>query len=91
MGHVHVQVGDLDTADAFFRGDLGLTRSFDGPGGAWYGWNGYHHHLAGNVWNSRGAGPRDPAMAGLAEVVVSDPGRAGRHAADPWGTAFRFV
>jgi hypothetical protein len=30
-------------------------------------------------------------MAGLAEVVVSDPGRAGRHAADPWGTAFRFV
>lgn len=91
VGHVHMQVGDLDTADAFFRGDLGLTRSFDGPGGAWYGWNGYHHHLAGNVWNSRGAGPRDPAMAGLAEVVVSDPGRAGRHAADPWGTAFRFV
>ena len=35
---------------------------------------GYHHHIAGNVWNSRGAGPRQPGEAGLAafEIVARD-------------------
>ncbi|MCZ0960059.1 VOC family protein [Paracoccus benzoatiresistens] len=91
IGHVHLQVGDLDRAHDFLAGDLALTRTFDGQGGAWYGWNGYHHHLAGNVWNSRGAGPRDAGMAGLAEVVIADPRRAGQAIGDPWGTRFRFV
>lgn len=91
VGHVHLQVGDLDRAEDFFAGDLALTRTFDGPGGVWYGWNGYHHHLAGNVWNSRGAGPRDRDMTGLAEVAIKDPARAGQAIADPWGTRFSFV
>lgn len=91
VGHVHLQVGDLDRADEFFAGDLGLARTFDAAGGAWYGWNGYHHHLAGNTWNSLGAGMRGPATAGLAEVVIHDPRRAGETVADPWGTPFRFV
>lgn len=91
IGHVHLQVGDLDRADAFFRGDLGLTRTFDGPGGAWYGWDGYHHHLAGNVWNSRGAGMRDPQMTGLAEIVLDAPDHAGRVPRDPWGTVFSAI
>ncbi|MBO9456342.1 VOC family protein [Paracoccus sp. R12_1] len=91
VGHVHLQVGDLDRADDFFRNDLGLARTFDAPGGAWYGWNGYHHHLAGNVWNSRGAGPRDPNMTGLAEVIVKHHPRAGSMTQDPWGTHFRFI
>ncbi|WP_243698636.1 VOC family protein [Paracoccus alkanivorans] len=91
VGHVHLQVGDLVPADEFFREALGMTRTFEGPGGVWYGWNGYHHHLAGNVWNSRGAGPRDPRMTGLAEVVVNDPARAGEIITDPWGTRFRMV
>ncbi|WP_295046325.1 VOC family protein [uncultured Paracoccus sp.] len=91
VGHVHMQVGDLDRAEGFFAGDLGLTRTFDGHGGAWYGWNGYHHHLAGNVWNSRGAGLRDAGMAGLAAVTIQDPARSGQAMADPWGTEFRFV
>jgi len=91
IGHVHLQVGELDTADDFFRGELGLTRSFDAPGGAWYGWNGYHHHLAGNIWNSRGAGPRDPNMTGLAEIVVNSPDASGQILQDPWGTRFRMI
>ncbi|RNF33652.1 VOC family protein [Paracoccus methylarcula] len=91
VGHVHLQVGDLVPADEFFRETMGLTRTFEGPGGVWYGWNGYHHHLAGNVWNSRGAGPRDPKMTGLTELVVNDPERAGETVTDPWGTLFRMV
>lgn len=91
VGHVHLQVGDLDRADGFFAGDLGLTRTFDGPGGAWYGWDRYHHQLAGNVWNSQGAGRREAGTTGLAEIAVDDPGRSGTTMADPWGTPFRFV
>ncbi|SNR34728.1 VOC family protein [Paracoccus sediminis] len=91
VGHVHLQVGDLDRADGFFAGDLGLTRTFDGPGGAWYGWDGYHHQLAGNVWNSQGAGRREADTTGLAEIAVNDPGRSDTTMADPWGTPFRFV
>ena len=95
LGHVHLQVGDLGLADDFFAGDLALTRTFDAQGGAWYGWNGYHHHLAGNIWNSRGAGPRSPDATGLAEIVLTaDPGAAlplgATEAVDPWGTRLRL-
>ncbi|MFN3273860.1 MAG: VOC family protein [Paracoccus sp. (in: a-proteobacteria)] len=88
IGHVHLQVGDLAQADSFLTGPLGLTRSFDVPGGAWYGWNGYHHHIAGNVWHSPGAGPREAAMTGLAHVALHAPDRAGEVLTDPWGTRF---
>lgn len=91
VGHVHLQVGDLAQAHDFLAGDLGLTRTFDAPGGAWYGWNGYHHHFAGNVWNSRGAGRREPGTTGLADIAIADPGRSGTSLTDPWGTSFRFV
>jgi catechol 2,3-dioxygenase len=35
----------------------------------------YHHHLAGNVWHSRGATMRDPNRAGLSwfAVAANDP------------------
>lgn len=91
VGHVHLQVGDLAEAHDFFAGALGLTRTADAPGAAWYGWNGYHHHLAGNIWNSSGAGPRDPEMAGLSEIVLADPARSGLVLTDPWGTRISFV
>lgn len=91
VGHVHLQVGDLRQADGFFQDELGLDLQFQASGGGWYGWNGYHHHLAGNIWNSRNAGPRPQGMAGLAEVVIADPARAGHQITDPWGTRFRFA
>lgn len=91
IGHVHLQVGDLQQADDFFTAALKLTRTFDAPGGGWYGWNGYHHHIAGNMWNSQGAGPRDPHMAGLAEIVLNDPQQAGQEVLDPWGIRFRMI
>ena len=33
---------------------------------------GYHHHMAMNVWNSRGAGPRKDTL-GLGEVLIHVP------------------
>lgn len=73
VGHVHLQVGDVDTARRFYVDVLGFERTA--------GWHdqalfvsagGYHHHMAMNVWNSRGAGPRKDTL-GLGEVLISVP------------------
>ena len=91
IGHVHLQVGAMDAADDFMQGTLGLTRTHDAPGGGWYGWNGYHHHLAANVWNSRGAGPRPDGRTGLDHVALTGfPGKSAA-VADPFGNRFEFV
>jgi catechol 2,3-dioxygenase len=75
IGHVHLQVGGTATADRFYRDILGFDVTVDYPGASFYGSGGYHHQLAGNVWNSRGAAPRPKDMAGLdtVEIIVRDP------------------
>lgn len=97
IGHVHLQVGDVAEAERFYHGVLGLDVASRYGGASFFGSGGYHHQLAGNVWYSEGAGPRDPSLAGLAEVVLrADPAErtaitartGGDHFADPWGTAF---
>lgn len=70
IGHVHLQVGDTDAADSFYRDVLGFDVTTRYPGASFYGSGGYHHQLAGNVWNSRGAGARPIGMPGLAEVEI---------------------
>jgi catechol 2,3-dioxygenase len=98
MGHVHLQVGETSGAEGFFTGTLGLDVKAHYPGAVFVSSGGYHHHLAGNVWHSRGAGPRTPST-GLAEVELrADPDAhaklsaawGGMRTADPWGTAFRL-
>ena len=74
IGHVHLQVGDTAEADRFYRDVLGLDIAARYPGASFYGGGGYHHQLAGNVWNSRRAGKRIDGMAGLdaVEILVRD-------------------
>lgn len=94
VGHVHLQVGDVPEAEAFYSGRLGFDIVTHYPGAAFYSTGGYHHHLATNVWNSRRAGVRSEGVAGLADVELlaapADHARLvaalGSHGADPWGT-----
>lgn len=74
IGHVHLQVGDTAKADRFYQDVLGFGITVDYPGASFYGSGGYHHQLAGNIWNSRGAGQRPEDIAGLdtVEVLVRD-------------------
>jgi catechol 2,3-dioxygenase len=66
IGHIHLRVGDLERAVAFYRDVIGLdlTRQMDGA--AFLSSGGYHHHVAVNIWQSAGAGQRDSTAAGLA-------------------------
>jgi len=75
VGHVHLQVGDIPLAREFYADALGFAVTMEAPGALFVSAGGYHHHLAMNVWNSRGAGPRASTL-GLGEVTITVPTRA---------------
>lgn len=77
IGHVHLQVGDIPRAEHFYRDVLGFELTCRYPGGSFFGAGGYHHQLAANTWNSRGAGPRSDRTTGLDgfEVLIRDGAR----------------
>jgi len=74
VGHVHLKVGDLETARAFYVGALGFELMLEAPGALFVAAGGYHHHMAVNTWTSAGAGPR-AAELGLGQVAITVPGR----------------
>lgn len=51
IGHVHLYVGDLDRARAFYAEALGLTPTLTYfPGALFMAAGGYHHHVGVNIW-----------------------------------------
>ena len=65
MGHVHLHVGDLERAEAFYHRALGFDKVvWSYPGALFLSAGGYHHHLGINTWSS---GP--PASAGDARLL----------------------
>lgn len=76
VGHVHLQVGDIETARKFYVDILGFDVTTDSyPGALFASAGGYHHHLGMNTWHSAGAGPR-AASLGLGELAITVPERA---------------
>jgi catechol 2,3-dioxygenase len=71
MGHVHLQVADVEESVAFYRDVLGfelmaeLFRS-----AAFLGAGGYHHHVGANVWHSRGAPTAPSGTAALRHATI---------------------
>lgn len=72
LGHVHLQVGDIDTARDFYAGALGFEITGEVGPALFVSAGGYHHHMALNVFQSRGAGPR-AASYGLGRVDIDVP------------------
>jgi len=72
VGHVHLSVGDVESAREFYVDRLGFERTIEIPGSALFvSAGGYHHHMAMNVWNSRGAGRRQRTLGlGRLDIVV---------------------
>jgi catechol 2,3-dioxygenase len=59
MGHVHLHVGNLTEAEAFYHAALGLDKVvWSYPGALFMSAGGYHHHLGTNTW---ARGPRASA------------------------------
>ncbi|CAN5691528.1 catechol 2,3-dioxygenase [soil metagenome] len=82
MGHVHLHVGDIDEAGAFFSDALGFDKMvWSYPGALFLAAGGYHHHLGTNVWAGPGARPTRADEAGLLEWTIYLPDAASVDAA----------
>jgi catechol 2,3-dioxygenase len=76
LGHVHLHVGDLQTADFFYSQGLGFEKTFEMPGSAFfYAAGGYHHHLAVNIWNGQDAPPQPDDAIGMRRFSITLPGQ----------------
>jgi catechol 2,3-dioxygenase len=71
MGHVHLQVSDLDDTVGFYRDVLGfdLMTTYGGQA-AFLAAGGYHHHVGANTWNSAGASSAPEGSASLRRATV---------------------
>lgn len=73
IGHVHLQVSDVQKAVQFYHGILGFDIVAAWQGAAFVSAGGYHHHLGLNSWSSRGAPPAPPGSSGLESFVIKVP------------------
>lgn len=92
IGHVHLKVGDAEQGAAWWTGQMGLDRVRARRGAVFLSTGGYHHHVAVNEWQSRGAGRVAVGQTGLdfvelrrAETV------APQELEDPWGLKIRLT
>ena len=76
IGHVHLQVADLDRAMGFYCGVLGfeLIQRY-GTEAAFISAGGYHHHIGLNTWESKGGKPPAPGTTGLFHTAILYPTR----------------
>ncbi len=62
IGHVHLSVGDLTEAEAFYHRALGFDKVvWSYPGALFFSAGGYHHHLGTNTWGRGGPAAEDEA------------------------------
>jgi catechol 2,3-dioxygenase len=70
MGHVHLNVGDLDASQAFYE-SLGMELMAEaGRVMRFLSWDGYHHHLGINLLEGRGASPVAGETRGLRRFEI---------------------
>jgi catechol 2,3-dioxygenase len=70
LGHMHLNVGDLDRSQAFYE-SMGMELMTQaGNVMRFLSWDGYHHHLGINLLEGRGAAPIEPDVAGVRSFEV---------------------
>ena len=76
VGHLHLHVGGIDEAIAFYSGVIGFELQANIGTAAFVSAGGYHHHLGFNVWRGQGVGPPPPHTIGLRHWTVELPADA---------------
>jgi catechol 2,3-dioxygenase len=59
IGHVHLHVGNLDDAAAFYQQALGFDETMRMQGALFLATGGYHHHLGLNTWAADAVPPAE--------------------------------
>jgi catechol 2,3-dioxygenase len=102
IGHLHLHVGDLESARAFYHRDLGFDVTvWSYPGALFLSAGGYHHHLGTNTWagpDARGPGDDEarliswdlvlPAESDVTRAIASLEGAGHAVIDDDGGTSF---
>jgi catechol 2,3-dioxygenase len=70
VGHLHLQVGDVDEALAFYRDAIGFELQARLPSAAFVSAGGYHHHLGFNTWLGEGIPALPEGTVGLRHWTV---------------------
>jgi catechol 2,3-dioxygenase len=82
LGHMHLNVSDLDSSQAFYE-SMGMDLIAEaGRVMRFMSWDGYHHHLGINLLEGRGAAKVEPDVRGLQGFEVR---RVGGAQTDPDG------
>ncbi|HEX8657309.1 MAG TPA: VOC family protein, partial [Hymenobacter sp.] len=77
IGHVHLQVTDIDKALSFYHDILGFeVMQRVGNQVAFISAGGYHHHIGLNTWHSLGGPPARKHGAGLYHTAILYSSRA---------------
>ena len=73
MGHVHLHVGDLARAEAFYNRALGFDKTaWSYPGALFFSAGRYHHHLGTNIWSPGPSARADDARLLEWELLVPE-------------------
>ncbi len=80
LGHMHLQVGDIPQAAAFYRDILGFDIVVAMPTALFVSAGGYHHHIGMNVWHSQGATQAPEDSVRLRFFTIDLPSEAARAA-----------
>jgi catechol 2,3-dioxygenase len=77
VGHVHLRVRDVDETIGFYRDTLGMGLTAQlGDQAAFLSAGGYHHHIGGNTWETRGGEPAPDGTARLLRFTIVLPDEA---------------
>jgi catechol 2,3-dioxygenase len=74
IGHIHLQVSNLQKASYFYHQLLGFDvtqQTF--PGALFLSAGGYHHHIGLNIWNSKDGSPLAQDAVGLIRFGIEIP------------------
>jgi catechol 2,3-dioxygenase len=74
LGHIHLQVADIERARDFYHGVLGFDVVAQLSSALFVSAGGYHHHIGANTWHSRAASaaPADTAQLQFFTVDLPD-------------------
>lgn len=70
VGHIHLRVGNIALAEAFYHRVLGFDVVAHMPSAIFLSAGGYHHHIGANIWQSAGAPPAPEDSVGLRQFTI---------------------
>ncbi len=74
LGHIHLNVSDLLSAEKFYGNILGLNvTNFSYPGAKFFSAGGYHHHIGANTWQMKKGIIRNGDSLGMNSFTIKLP------------------